>query len=153
MLQDAIIDAYRQFEERSWNKIYFAVDIHGTIANSDYTDVSSALFDVAREPLREISMLPEVSIILFSCCYPRDYGKYIKLLADNDVIVSYFNENPEVANTATGCFDSKFYYNLIAEDKAGFRPWHWPSVRDTFMLARQFNKRVAELHSNKGSLP
>jgi putative transposase len=45
------------------------------------------------------------------------------------------------------------HYNLIAEDKAGFRPWHWPSVRDTFMLARQFNKRVIDLYSSKGSTP
>lgn len=145
MLHNAIRKAYEQFDSRKYEKIYFAVDIHGTVADPDYKNVSSALYATAIEPLQVISHLPEVSIILFSCCHPHDYKKYIDLFESQGIKISYFNCNPEVKNTETGCFDSKFYYSVIAEDKAGFDPYLWPSIRDAFLTARQFNKQILEL--------
>ena len=146
MIHNAIRKAYEQFESRKWDSIYFALDIHGTVADSDYHNVSSALYDTCIEPLQVISHLPEVKIILFSCCYEANYPAYFDLFAKNEIKITYFNENPDVQNTTTGCFDRKFYYNLIAEDKGGFDPWLWPSVRDAFLNARQFNKRIKELY-------
>jgi hypothetical protein len=145
VIHNAILEAYRCFEEHSWNKIYVALDIHGTVAQSDYKTVRTQLYDTCVPALREISSYKEVSIILFSCCHPHDYLSYMDLFRKNAIAVSYFNTNPEVPNTETGCFDSKFYYNVIFEDKAGFRPYMWPQVLTTFRQARQFNKRIQEL--------
>lgn len=145
MIHNAILEAYRSFEEHSWNKIYVALDIHGTVAMADYKSASTCLYDACVPALQEISSYAEVSIILFSCCHPPDFPKYFKLFRDNNIQVDFFNCNPEVPNTETGCFDSKFYYNVIFEDKAGFRPYMWPQVLTTFRQARQFNKRIQEL--------
>lgn len=147
MIHNAIIEAYRCFEANNWDKIYLAVDIHGTVAPPDFRNHPFQLYDVVLAPLREISMYPEVCIILFSCCHPPEYPKYMQLFRQDEIVVSYFNENPEVANTETGCFNKgKFYYNVIFEDKAGFRPYMWPAVLTTFRQARQYNKRVQELY-------
>ena len=40
------------------------------------------------------------------------------------------NENPEVPNASYGCYDQKFYFNFLAEDKAGFMPSEWRDVSD-----------------------
>jgi hypothetical protein len=146
MIHNAIKNAYEQFNLRGWDKIYFALDIHGTVADSDYKTSSRELYRTAVEPLQVISNLPEVDIILFSCCYPADYDKYYELFDRNGILIKDFNKNSEVHNTKTGCFDSKFYFNIVADDKAGFEPWMWPSVRDAFLNYRQFNKRILELY-------
>ena len=153
MIHNAIRKAYEQLELRNWDKIYIALDIHGTVADSDYHSVSTELYRTAIQPLREISRLPEVSIILFSCCYEENYEHYVKLLAENGIKIDGFNKNAAVQNTKTGCFDSKFYFNILIDDKAGFDPWMWPSVRDAFLNARQFNKRVAQLEAPEFAAP
>lgn len=146
MIHNAIRHAYRQFEERQWDKIYVALDIHGTVADSDYHHVSQQLYNIASGPLSEISHLPEVDIILYSCCYPEYYQEYIKLFSRYHVNIAGFNANSAVENTKTGCFDSKFYFNVLIDDKAGFDPSMWPSVRDAFVTYRQFNRRVIQLY-------
>lgn len=153
MLQRAIQNAYDKFDRRNYDFIYLALDIHGTCADADYHHISSSLYDVVKEPLRVISELPEVKIILFSCCWPKDYQAYIDLFADSGIKISYFNCNPEIPNTATGCFDSKFYYDIIFEDKGGFHPSMMPSMLDAFLTARQFNKRVHEKYGERLSQP
>lgn len=146
IVNNAVVKAYMQFELKKWDKLYVALDIHDTVTRADYEDVSEHLYVSAIEPLAEVSKLPEVEIILFSSCYPKDYQAYIEMFARHGVKISNFNANPEVGNTKTGCFDSKFYYNVLVDDKAGFEPWMFPSLRDAFMNARQFNKRVIELY-------
>lgn len=146
MITDSIEKAYADFESRKWDKIYIALDIHGTVADSDYKKPSSRLYDIAIEPLQIISNLPEVCIILFSCCHPEHYRSYFDLFKIYDINVKYFNCNPEVANTETGCFDRKFYYNLIFEDKGGFSPNEWPLVQEAFLRCRKTNKRIKEIY-------
>jgi len=148
MIHNAIQRAYEKFNTCHWTKIYIALDIHGTVANPDYKDVSSKLYRSALEPLRAIASLPEVSIILYSCCHPADYNKYYALFERYNISILDFNKNSEVHNTETGCFDSKFYFSVLIDDKAGFEPWMWPSVRDAFMSAREFNPRVQHLYGN-----
>lgn len=149
MIHNAVQKAYDRFNTCEWNRIYIALDIHGTVANPDYTDVSTKLYNNAVEPLQVISNLPEVSIILFSCCYPTDYAKYYSLFEKHNILIQDFNKNTEVHNTETGCFDNKFYFNLMIDDKAGFEPWMWPSVRDAFVNAREFNPRVQKLYGHR----
>lgn len=148
MPHSSVRNAYLKFERRQYNYLYLALDIHGTCADSDYHNVSRSLYPVAAEALRKISALPEVKIILYSCCHPSDYLKYKELFDLNGIRTCYFNENPEIENTPTGCFTSKFYYDLIFEDKGvpAFDPSMWPNVADAFYLYRQFNKRILELY-------
>ena len=149
MIHNAIRNAYAKFDTRNYDYLYLALDIHGTCADSDYHNVSSSLYNVAIKPLQVISHLPEVKIILFSCCHPHDFESYFKLFQQNDIKISYFNSNPEIPNTKMGCFDLKFYYDVIFEDKGGFDPSMFPSVADAFLVHRQFNKRVLQKYGAK----
>ena len=150
MIEDAIERAYKTLDERNWDKIFVGLDLHGTVMDSNYKDANGSLLKVALEPLQKISNLPEVSIILFSCCYEKDYETYLKLFHDNGINVDYFNENPAVENTRAGCFDKKFYYSILLDDKAGFNPdKDWNVVRKSFLFYRCFSKRVSELYSAK----
>lgn len=148
MILNAIQRAYAQLEQRRYDYIYIALDIHGTCADSDYHNtVSQSLYPAAVDALRVISNLPEVKIILYSCCHPDSYEPYMKIFADHGIKVAYFNSNPEIENTKTGCFDSKFYFSLMFDDKAGFDPIEWPHVRDAFILHRYHNKQVRAIES------
>jgi hypothetical protein len=134
---DCISEVYNNFVSKKWNKVYIALDIHGTCADSNYREVCKRLYENCIEPLKEISHYPEVSIILYSCCHKKDQEEYLKLFEDNGIKISYFNENPEVPNTPTGCFDIKFYYNLLVDDKAFFKPKHWNLFLCSYKLARE----------------
>jgi hypothetical protein len=62
-------------------------------------------------------------LILWTSSYEKYVDSVRKKLQDNyGIKFDYFNENPECINTKTGCFDNKFYYNVLIDDKAGFNP-------------------------------
>lgn len=145
MLKNSIKRAYETLDSRNWDKIYIALDLHDTVMESNYKDAHGGLLEIAIEPLRVISNLPEVSIILYSCCHEKDYNTYIELLRKNGIKVDYFNTNPEIKNTVTGCFDRKFYYSILIDDKAGFDPAEWPLVKEWFLLSRNNSRRIMEI--------
>lgn len=145
MLEDAIKRAYEILDQRNWDTIYVSLDLHGTVMESNYTDSHGKLLESAIEPLRIISNLPEICIILYSCCYEEDYAEYMKLFMKHGIKVEYFNENPRIKNTKTGCFDKKFYYSVLIDDKAGFDPEDWRLVKDWFLFSRSFSSRVKEI--------
>ena len=126
MIHNAIQKAYDRFNTCEWNRIYIALDIHGTVANPDYTDVSTKLYNNAVEPLQVISNLPEVSIILFSCCYPTDYAKYYSLKEFRYNNITQPNRNrllwldPTVDGMKTGHTEAAGWC-LVASAKRGER--------------------------------
>lgn len=120
--------AYRKLKERSWSHIYFAVDLHDTIFHANYSGVSLVTFPKSEYMLQYITKhCPEIKIILFSSCYEVDQKRYIDILSSKDIRVDFFNENPDVSNTLTGCFDKKFYYDVLLDDKADFDPERSPA--------------------------
>ena len=52
------------------------------------------------------------------------------------MVFDYFNENPEVKNTATGDFSMKIYFNVMIDDKAGFEKSDWENVVESVKMAR-----------------
>jgi hypothetical protein len=44
----------------------------------------------------------------------------LEFFDSHDIYFDYGNQNPEVWNTKTGCFDQKFYFSVLLDDKAGF---------------------------------
>lgn len=81
--------------------------------------------------LKEIMRCPHSKIILWSSCYEHEQEKIIKFFNDSGVQVDFFNENPMFANTEYGCFDQKFYFSILIDDKAGFDPdTEWKMIND-----------------------
>lgn len=120
MISKAVRKAYSKFHSRNHDTLYLCVDIHDTIAESNYTGISYNFYKEAIEALKFLSTLKEIRIILYSCCYEKEHPVYVEELRKLGVRVDYFNENPEIPNTLTGCFDKKFYFDILIDDKAGF---------------------------------
>jgi len=120
-IEAAINRAFATAKSRRWNKIYFAIDLHETCLVSNYGKGNySWINEAAVNALKSISDRRDCCIILWSSVHAEEEADIIAFFAASGVNVSYFNHNPEVANTAHGNFDTKFYFNVLVDDKAGF---------------------------------
>lgn len=119
----AIHRAYKTAVDRNWDTIYWAIDLHGVCFGSTYERGHYRfLNDDVKKGLQSITSRKENKIILWSSCHPEEQTAIVQFFKDNGIDVAYFNKNPEVPNTETGCFDSKFYFSILLDDKAGFDP-------------------------------
>ena len=122
-LTTAIARAISYNKEKNYPYFYIAIDLHGVCFNSTYSPGGYAFInDECKKALRVLSDRADVKIILWSSCYKNEQVDIIEFFAENQIKIDYFNENPECENTSTGCFDSKFYFSLLLDDKAGFDP-------------------------------
>jgi len=123
MIIDAIKRAYAQLEEKGWYKLYWAIDLHGTCFKSNYEKGKYEWINPQVVPtLLQIQKQQTSRIILWSSCYPGEQRKIEEFFAEYGIFIDYFNENSSELNTETGCFDDKFYFNILLDDKAGFDP-------------------------------
>ena len=131
--------AYGTARERNWGTIYVMVDIHGTILRNNYGGISYESYPRSMEGLKALYDRRDVVLILYSSCYEVDYGKYVGYFGSYGIHVRYFNENPEISNTLTGCFDRKPYSSVLLDDKAGFDPDRdWDEIICYFGNGKEF---------------
>lgn len=137
----AINRAYNVMKERNWDTVYWAVDLHGTVIESNYeSGTYSYISEDAKEALRAISALPETKLILWSSMNGFDQANIMALFKSDGINVDWFNQNPAIENTGTGCFDQKFYFSVLVDDKAGFDPSDWAEVKaTTLQLSEDFH--------------
>lgn len=106
--------------------MYMAVDIHGTIVAPNYKagDIPKEFYPGAKETLAALTADEETVLIMYTCSHPHEIEQYVQFFADHGIVFNYVNENPEVATDPNGygCYDKKFYTNVILDDKAGFNP-------------------------------
>lgn len=134
-IKKAIERAAMTVKSRGWDTVYWAIDLHGTCIDSTYTYDGDYIFInfYVVNALRLISNTPGHKIILWSSVYNNDLIRIISLFEKHGIVVSSFNRNAEVENTVYANFDSKFYFNILIDDKAGFDPeTDWEIVFDTF---------------------
>lgn len=125
--------AYKTASERSWDTIYLMVDIHGTIVHNNYSGIAITPYPRAIEALKMLSDRKDIVLILFSSCYPHEYHVYFDMFSCYGIKFKYFNENPVIPNTKTGCFDKKPYFSILLDDKAGFDPdVDWETILEYF---------------------
>lgn len=136
-IKTAVHRAYQNAKVRNWDKIYVAVDIHDSIAESNYKSSMPDVYPEAVRAIKYLNSLPEMVLILFSSCYEKDFDKYIKHFESHGMKFDYFNENPCIPNTTTGDFSKKFYYSVIVDDKAGFLSTDWIDLVDAVVMYRK----------------
>jgi hypothetical protein len=108
---------------RKWDHVYIALDWHDTLTKSTYNS-STALefYDDCIECLKLMSIQDKYKLILFTSSYHSKCSELESKLHDMCVYIDFINENPDVPNTEFGDFESKFYYNVLLDDKSGFEP-------------------------------
>lgn len=133
MIDIAIKKAFDSMVERQWDTIYFAIDLHDTIIKGTYS--KDNVFEVFSDCLETLNFLTEikyVKLILFTSSFGDYVFDFLNWISQHGITFDYFNENPECQNTASGDFSSKFYYNVLIDDKAGFVPeTDWTIVKNT----------------------
>ena len=127
MIEKSLKEAIKRLDEKGWDKIYFLVDIHGTIFEPSYSESDECKWlGESRDALRIMSKVDWISLILWTSTYPSVIqNHYLPVFEKEGIKFDYVNENPEVTNEALGCFDKKPYFNLLLDDKAGFDKEDW----------------------------
>lgn len=111
-------------EKRNWDRIYWFIDYHGTIAVPDYLDNSkkNKFYPMAKIVLQYLCKRKDTCLILWTCSHDNDVIKILKWLKENEIYFSYVNDNPECKTTSRVNVDMKPYYNILLDDRAGFEP-------------------------------
>lgn len=135
MVVDAIKKAYRIMEERGWDTIYWAIDLHGVCLKSTYVSSTHEwISDRAIDGLRMIAARPENKIILWSGVHEREKQPIIDMFSAKDIPVAAFNCNPFEDDTEAGSFVEKFYFSILLDDKAGFNYMtDWKAIIDFYL--------------------
>jgi len=116
-------------EQRGWDFIYVAVDLHGTICDGLYSnDQKLEFYPYAKETLQLLSKKKSIVLILFTSTHPKELKRYLNWLKENDIFFDYVNENPDCPSTELADFSRKFYFNCLLDDKAGWKPEDWKEL-------------------------
>lgn len=119
----SVAKAYAVMKERNWDTVYWAVDLHGVCLKSNYkTDSYEWINEAALRALKVIASLPESRIILWSSVHPEEMSNIIEFFREQGIVVHDFNKNIREKSNDVSCFDKKFYFSVLLDDKAGFDP-------------------------------
>lgn len=112
--------------EKQWFETYWAIDIHGTVLYPNYrkNQFHATFYPWAKETLQLLSKREDIVLIMSTSSYPAEIQYYKGVFKHLDINFKYINENPEIDSSKGnfGCYDQKFYFNVMIEDKAGFEP-------------------------------
>lgn len=110
-------------EKNGFENLYFMIDVHNTILVPSFEKEETFIFyDYAKNVLQELSKRTDIKLIMWTSTYPNKIETYLNEFEKNGIHFDYVNCNPEMPNTSFGCFDSKFYFDVIIDDKCGFNP-------------------------------
>lgn len=135
MIEHSINKAFSMARSRGWDRIYIAVDVHDTMIIPNYreNDIPKEFFPYAAEAMYTISQRRDTVLILYTCSFPNEINQYLEFFKSVSIDFKYVNSNPEVLSSGYGCYDKKFYFNILIEDKAGFNPLvDWEIVLNMF---------------------
>lgn len=118
------------------DKMYVKVDIHETIMRPTHTvEMSTEFYPHALKALKFMSEHPRICLIIWTSTLPETTLKYVELFKKHDINFDYVNSNPEIASTEYADFSTKFFMNVLLDDKAGFNAeTDWEPLSDYFEL-------------------
>ena len=138
MLLKSINDSFVLAKAKGWKRVYWAIDLHGVIVKSTYdSSIPDTFYPRAIPVLKQLSKRTDICLILFTCSYPDKCDHYIEMFKEIGILFDYVNKNPEIKDNAYSCYESKVYYNVFLEDKAGFDPaTDWDVVEEGLKINR-----------------
>jgi hypothetical protein len=129
---DVITKQYAKQMKNHWYESYWMIDIHGVICHPNYDLDKLELKFVntfARTALQMLSQRDDIRLILHTSSYPDQIMEYIKILEEDEIFFDYLNENPEIRSYEDfGYYESKPYFDIYLDDKAGFVPDEWMEI-------------------------
>jgi len=129
-----IKEMFEHAEKKEWFETYWSIDIHGTISRPDYRKSSKTLdyYPYAKETLQLLSDREDIILTLFTSSYPDEIEIYMNEFKKDNIIFNYVGENPEVSELkgSFGYYEKKHYFNVLMDDKCGFKPGDWKHIYD-----------------------
>lgn len=127
MLLTHIKKTFKISQEKEWFETYWAFDLHGTIMKPTYNlnDQSILYYPFAKETLQHIcNYRPDIIPIIWTSSYPNEIEVYVKQFENDGIKFKHINSNPGISSNMGnfGYYETKFYFNVLFEDKAGFDP-------------------------------
>jgi len=90
-------------------------------------------FPNAVRVLKQFSFRKDIVLILWTSSHDDAMKNIIDRMSGEGIEFRYINENPECPNTELCNFNSKFYFNILLDDKAGFEgETDWLLVEEEF---------------------
>ena len=138
--------AIKKNEEKGYKNLYVAIDVHGTIFKPTkqthliHADGGDKPHEVvcsygvtpefqfywfAKECLTKLSAMPNVKLILWTSAIYQN--EIVKKLNSFGIKIYAVNHNPDFAHNCStqeiyADFSTKFYFDILLDDKAGFDP-------------------------------
>jgi len=131
--------AFKQKKERKWNRIYVSIDAHGTLIKPYHDHIE--FYPYVVEMMRWFNNRPDLSTILWTSSFGRDIESIVAEAEKAGFQFNYINSNPAEGNTDKACFDQKFYFNILLDDKAVFEPeTDWELIKLELIRIGEWNK-------------
>jgi len=131
MIAPAILRQYEVARKRGWDRMYWAVDLHGTLILPNYRDdeLPTTYYAHGQETMGLLSARSDVVLIMYTCSWPKEIKQYLDVFRADGIEFDYVNKNPEVDSEGYGFYNDKPYFNVLLDDKAGFDPeQHWKEI-------------------------
>ena len=103
--------------ERGWDRLYVAIDLHATLIKP-FQDTME-FYPCAVEVMKWFNSRPDFRVILWTSSYHQEIRSFVRVLVENGICIDYVNNNSTEKNSKWACFDNKFYFNILLDDKAG----------------------------------
>jgi len=128
--------------------LYWAIDMHDTIITGTYNRFNdgAVIYPYAKETLDYLFNSPDHYTILWTSSYMTSIQDVVQRF---DLNFNGINCNPECPNTTLCDFQSKFYFNFVLDDKAGFdgtKDWReiYEALTNTDKVYSTKQKRIME---------
>jgi phosphoserine phosphatase len=106
-------------DERNWDTLYVATDLHSTIIKPYYNDTIEFYPD-SIEVIKWFNSRLDFQVILWTSSYEPEITVFLIEAYKKGIRFDFVNSNPLEQNSKKGCFTRKFYFNILLEDRAGF---------------------------------
>ena len=145
----AVSRAFQKKMERGWEKwprMFWAIDLHDVIIPGTYTknNIDKLLYPGALQVLRWLTRREDMCMILWTASHGEPLGEIIDWLQGQGIDFDYCGENPDCESNELCCFDHKFYFDVLLEDKAGFVGLtDWSEIRQTLESIGEWEKEIS----------
>lgn len=139
----------RAFEKKrkngwdKWPKFYWAIDLHDVIIPGTYTrnNEGRQFYPDAEEVLKWLTKRNDMTLILYTSSWENSIEDIREWMLNRTIRFDYVNANPECDSNDLCCFNVKFFFDVMLEDKAGFEgSVDWTEIKKTLIKLGEWQK-------------
>lgn len=130
-------------KEKNWETIYIAIDLHDTIIKGRYTymNESPEFYPHAKEVLQFLTKRTDIKLILWTSSHNKPIEDILEWFKSHDIKFDFVNSNLDCQTTDIQNFESKFYFNILIDDKAGWSADEdWLRFKNEFVRLGEWNE-------------